>query len=160
MKSNGTLVAWGKFANTATFLDAFVPADLTNVSSIAGSLQNAIATRNNGAIKAWGFTNAAAVVKAPTNITTARAVGTGWNHGAVALQGRSVIVWGVTNAELGWHLTDVPTNLNDAVAISAGAFHTLALRGDGTVVSWGANSYGETNVPAGLSNVVTAIPQD
>jgi hypothetical protein len=30
----------------------------------------------------------------------------------------------------------------------------LALRSDGTVVAWGYNDDGETNVPAGLSNVV------
>jgi len=30
----------------------------------------------------------------------------------------------------------------------------LALRSDGTVVAWGYNSNGQTNVPAGLSNVV------
>ena len=42
------------------------------------------------------------------------------------------------------------TNL---VAISAGGFHTLALREDGTVLAWGWNSYGETNVPAGLTNI-------
>jgi hypothetical protein len=30
----------------------------------------------------------------------------------------------------------------------------MALRADGTVAVWGDNSYGQTNVPAGLSNVV------
>jgi hypothetical protein len=40
--------------------------------------------------------------------------------------------------------------------VSAKALHTLALRNDGTVVAWGYNANGQTNVPAGLSNV-TAI---
>jgi hypothetical protein len=31
----------------------------------------------------------------------------------------------------------------------------LALRADGTMVSWGDNSYGQTNIPAGFSNAVT-----
>ena len=40
------------------------------------------------------------------------------------------------------------------VAIAAGAEHSLALRADGTVVAWGGNTYGQTKVPTGLSNVV------
>jgi hypothetical protein len=40
------------------------------------------------------------------------------------------------------------------MAIAAGEVHSLALRNDGTVIGWGDNSAGQTNVPAGLSNVV------
>src|SRR5204863_175263 len=39
-------------------------------------------------------------------------------------------------------------------AVAAGFYHCLALRENGTVVAWGYNNYGQTNVPAGLSNVV------
>ena len=31
---------------------------------------------------------------------------------------------------------------------------TWALKSDGTVIAWGDNSHGQTNLPAGLSNVV------
>jgi alpha-tubulin suppressor-like RCC1 family protein len=40
------------------------------------------------------------------------------------------------------------------VVISAGPVHVLALKSDGTVVAWGGNSSGQTNVPSGLNNVV------
>ena len=51
----------------------------------------------------------------------------------------------------------MPSDLTNAVVVSAQALHTLALRSNGTVVAWGYNTlYGETNVPAGLTNV-TAI---
>jgi hypothetical protein len=56
----------------------------------------------------------------------------------------TIVVWGNTT------FTNPPPDLTNAVTISAGASHNLALRADGTVVSWG----GQTNVPPGLSNVV------
>jgi alpha-tubulin suppressor-like RCC1 family protein len=39
--------------------------------------------------------------------------------------------------------------------VSAGYYHSLALRKDGTVVAWGGNEGGQTEVPAGLSGVVS-----
>jgi hypothetical protein len=44
--------------------------------------------------------------------------------------------------------------LSNVIAIAAGNAHALALKSDRTVVAWGQNSFGQTNVPAGLSNVV------
>jgi hypothetical protein len=41
-------------------------------------------------------------------------------------------------------------------AIAAGDYHSLALKSDGTVVAWGDDSDGQTDVPAGLKGV-TAI---
>ena len=53
--------------------------------------------------------------------------------------------------------TDVPVAAQSGVtAITAGEYHTVALKNDGTVVVWGYNVYGQTTVPAGLSGV-TAI---
>lgn len=38
--------------------------------------------------------------------------------------------------------------------LAAGSAHSLAIKADGTVVAWGSNSDGQTNVPANLSGVV------
>ncbi|MGB7963284.1 MAG: PxKF domain-containing protein, partial [Propionicimonas sp.] len=51
---------------------------------------------------------------------------------------------------------DVPAGLSGVTAIAAGDYHNLALKGDGTVVAWGNNDYGQGTVPAGLVEV-TAI---
>jgi hypothetical protein len=48
----------------------------------------------------------------------------------------------------------VPTGLNNVIAIAAGSMHSVALRGDGTVVCWGDNSADRTNVPPEATNVV------
>ncbi len=41
------------------------------------------------------------------------------------------------------------------VKIATGTGHSLALKSDGTVVAWGDNGYGQTNVPVGLQDVVS-----
>ena len=45
-------------------------------------------------------------------------------------------------------------NVLKAETLSAGSFHNLALKSDGTVSAWGYNDYGQTTVPTGLTNVI------
>jgi len=51
------------------------------------------------------------------------------------------------------HQIEVPAGLTGIVAISAGGYHSLALRRDGTVFAWGYDEQGEIDVPARLSGV-------
>ena len=44
--------------------------------------------------------------------------------------------------------------MSNVVGLAAGQDHALALKADGTVIAWGDNNLGQTNVPPGLSNVV------
>jgi alpha-tubulin suppressor-like RCC1 family protein/subtilisin-like proprotein convertase family protein len=62
----------------------------------------------------------------------------------------NVVAWGENN----FGQTNVPSGLNNVVAVAAGYYHNLALKRDGTVTAWGYNLYHQTNVPVGLSNVV------
>ena len=50
--------------------------------------------------------------------------------------------------------TDVPSSATNVVAVASGYYHSLALRGDGTVAAWGDNSDGQISVPPSLTNVV------
>ena len=43
------------------------------------------------------------------------------------------------------------------LAIAAGGYHSLALKADGSVVGWGNNYYGQTNVPPSAASGVVAI---
>jgi len=75
----------------------------------------------------------------------------GYSHNLVVRDG-VVDAWGTNN----YGQLNVPTNLNDCIAISAGAVHSLALRANGSVVAWGNNTEFQTEVPASATNV-TAI---
>jgi alpha-tubulin suppressor-like RCC1 family protein len=44
----------------------------------------------------------------------------------------------------------MPAGLDQVTAISAGAYHSMALKADGTVVAWGDDEWGQTDVPGGL----------
>ena len=60
-------------------------------------------------------------------------------------------MWGDSTSGQRTGLSRQETNL---VAVSAGGYHTLGLRENGTVVAWGDNNAGQTNVPTGLTNVI------
>jgi hypothetical protein len=40
------------------------------------------------------------------------------------------------------------SDLTDLVAVAGGTYHSLGLKADGSIVAWGYNDYGQTNVPA------------
>jgi hypothetical protein len=67
-----------------------------------------------------------------------------------ALTGGTVVGWGDNN----YGQVNIPAGLTNVTAISAGRYHSLALKNDGTLVVWGWNDYGQVNMPAGLSDVV------
>jgi alpha-tubulin suppressor-like RCC1 family protein len=51
---------------------------------------------------------------------------------------------------------NIPAGLNGVVAVAGGLVHSLALKGDGTVVAWGCSlgNVGQCTVPSDLSNGV------
>ena len=66
---------------------------------------------------------------------------------AITVDGR-VITWGSEQ------IAQVP-DIVDPVAVAAGfGGHALALQADGTMVAWGGNSWGQIDVPDGLTGVV------
>lgn len=66
-----------------------------------------------------------------------------------ALVLRTVAAWG--NNEFGQ--TAVPERLDQVKALSAGVWHSLALRNDGSVIAWGLNSSNQSAVPGELRDV-------
>jgi len=76
---------------------------------------------------------------------------------------KQVINWGMSNWETNRDdRSDLPTNLDDVVAISAAHKHYLAVKSEGSVVEWGrgGNGDGLADIPDGLSNVVAVAAMD
>lgn len=70
-------------------------------------------------------------------------------HG-LTTEERPVVAWGSkSHGQL-----KVPPDLAGAVAVTAGHYHALALRQNGTIAAWGNNSSGQVNVPNALDGVV------
>lgn len=62
--------------------------------------------------------------------------------------------WGNNDAG---QITVPPGAQTNVTAIAAGIHHSLALKGDGTVIAWGGNLAGEATVPAGARSNGFAI---
>ena len=74
--------------------------------------------------------------------------------------GVAPLTWSVEPQGSAWGLNDVgqsdlPTAAAPATAASAGAYHTLVLLTDGSVLAAGDNSSGQCDVPAGLTGVAS-----
>ena len=83
-----------------------------------------------------------------------RSAGSRWTNCALAAvmlsaavsRAQNVIAWGGNSQGQ----TNVPASATNVIAVAAGFYHSMALKLDGTVVSWGSIS----NVPPNLTNVV------
>jgi sugar lactone lactonase YvrE len=50
--------------------------------------------------------------------------------------------------------SDPPFSLTNAIAVSAGAYHSLGLTADGHVVGWGNNDSGQRDIPSTVTNAI------
>jgi alpha-tubulin suppressor-like RCC1 family protein len=153
--ASSQIVTWGSSYSGAT---NFVVTDLTGVVAISSGAYDALGLENDGTIIASaiysshhspvpaGLSNVVAVAVSPLR---------GESYGyRLALRSDGTIAPLMSSQNAIGYTKPPPTGLNSVVAISPGLDHALALRSDGTVVGWGYNGYGETNVPVGLNNVV------
>lgn len=149
---NGTLVAW------APLVQPWFPnSQLTGVTRIRGVANDrgafAMSASTNDGRHWYAGTSGQGFLPFEGGRQTEAGLGFALHlDGAGAV--RSVVVGEVPPAA-----SEVPAGLGRCVAIATGEEHAIALRADGSVVAWGADSSGETTVatPAGGARQIFAI---
>jgi alpha-tubulin suppressor-like RCC1 family protein len=125
LKSDGTVVAWGRYNEG----DATPPAGLSNVVAIAAGDSASLAVRRDGTVVGWGS------VDVPLGLSNVVSVATdGWM--SLALRGDSAVVQWSPGERAEGHVV-----ASNAVAIAiggdllSGGNHAIATQ-DGTVLGW------------------------
>lgn len=134
---------------------------LRHVKAVAAGYNHSLALLTNGTVMAWGDNaygesgdgtsgNVRTKPVPVAGLTHVKAISAGEFTSFALLKDGTVMAWGWNHeGELGigtfsFH-SDVPVavhGLTGVKAVSAGAAHTLALLGDGTVAAWGSDDYG------------------
>ncbi len=167
--TNGTVMAWGDNESGQLGIGASpersnVPVavkGLTGVKAISAGANYSLALLSNGTVMAWGEnesgqlgtgdTTPSSVPVAVKHLTGVSAISAGGEFSLALLSDGTVMAWGNdeegqlgnTTLEEG---SDVPVaveTLTGVAAIAAGDNHGLALLSGGTVMAWGADSFGE-----------------
>ncbi|HEX8181559.1 MAG TPA: S8 family serine peptidase, partial [Pyrinomonadaceae bacterium] len=175
LKADGTLWAWGandngQLGDTTTTL-RLVPVQVANLTGVArfaaagatGSSGFSIAVKSDGTVWTWGddfssqlgygnpdFTPHPNPAQVPL-ITGASAAAGGSGHTLALKADGTVWTWGANGAgQLGRTTNGGPSvtptqvpNLAGITAVAAGNQHSVALKNDGTVVTWGDNGFGQ-----------------
>lgn len=184
LRNDGTVWTWGddgegQLGNDATLQRRTTPVQvpsLTNIRAIAGGGMHSLALHVDGTLWSWGsdlggqLGNDAALVDQPTpvqvsGLTNVRDIAAGWSHSLAILNDGTGRSWGndaqgqlgnnasMTNSPIPVTISGL-TNLRDVVA---NGYFSLALRGDGTVASWGQDDRGQLGNNASLTNTATPV---
>ncbi len=152
---------------------------ISNVTAVAGSSYHTVAVKTDGSVWSWGYnsngqlgdgstitrlTPVQVKMEDGTALSDVTAVVAGGYHTVALKSDGSVWAWGDNYyGQLGdgtnvTRLTPVQvmladgTALSDVIAIAAGAYHTLAMKSDGSVWAWGYNYYGQLGMGGTDSN--------
>ncbi|MFZ2958649.1 MAG: kelch repeat-containing protein [Candidatus Ozemobacteraceae bacterium] len=169
LKHDGTVWAWGNNAvgqlgdgTTTNRASPVQVTGLTGVTAVAAGHCDSLAIKNDGTVWGWGFnsngqlgdgtlTNRTFPVQV-TGLTGVTAVAAGYTHSLALKNDGTVWGWGYNAyGQLG-NGTTLPLNqlspvqvtgLSGITAIAVGTYHSLALKNNGTVWTWGCNDSGQ-----------------
>jgi len=157
LKSDGTVAGW----------PTSLPPDLSNVVAVAAGAYWWMALKSDGTVTSdYPYLTNGLLALGDVPVSNVVAVACGDRHCLALRRDGTVVAWGYSYygqatgvpSGNGYYSNDVVTLngqvLSNVVAIAAGGQHSVALKTDGTVIAWGNNQYGQTNVPIELTNVV------
>ncbi len=153
LRADGTVVMWGGGRG----MEAIGPEYLSGVVSIAAQDNLSFALKLDGSIVGWDHENERWDYWWPPIEGFGRF--TGFSGSMIHAVG-----WDDTGRFASWDRSrsrvDLPDGLQQVVKVTSSQRHFLALRADGTVVGWGSDFRGSTNVPVALTDVVDIAAGD
>jgi len=172
LKADGTVVTWGKGAHGEKLS---VPVGLSNVVAMAsGAWDYGMALQKDGTVVEWNGGSPSPAASTQSGLSNVVAIASGVNYHLALKKDGTVFGWGrndsgeatgvATRDDSSGLVTIKGEVLSNAVAIAASKItrggHSLALKKDGTLISWGYSPYNRLDVPEGLSNVVAIAAGD
>lgn len=163
LKSDGTVWSWGYYAPSRILLKARLlsSAISVSVSKTAANIVSdyALGLKSDGTVWSWGentygqlgdgtLTNSITYQVQVTGLSDVIATSAGNFHSLALKSDGTVWAWGRDNmGQLGDDSVSMDKKmpvqtfgLSGVIAISAGIYHSMALKSDGTVWAWGSNS--------------------
>jgi hypothetical protein len=169
VRNDGSVWTWGSNLNgqlgDATSSRS-TPAQVSGVSgvkSVAAGYNHVLAVKTDGTVLGWGmnafgqsgpsnFVNVNPTPAQINNLTGVTEVGAGYGFSLARTSDGKIWGWGLNsqgqlgNGSQGSNPQPTPTQVSgitNAISVAAGNSHGLALLSDGTMVSWGDNSYAQ-----------------
>jgi alpha-tubulin suppressor-like RCC1 family protein len=168
VRSTGDVVAWGNnssgrlgLGNTNTQTYPVIIPGLTNAAKVDTGNTHTLVLKSDGTVVAWGAnsngqlgtgdTTPFNTPQAVIGLTNVTAIATGSYHSLALKSDGTVWAWGhnqygtlglggTSNYE---HTPTQVPGLTNVVGIAAGTYHSLAVKGDGTLWAWGHNGAGQ-----------------
>ncbi|MCL1809870.1 MAG: hypothetical protein FWG42_08945 [Clostridiales bacterium] len=164
IKTDGSLWAWGRNMfgqlGTGSNENSSVPVKIMDdVAFVATSNENCLAVKTDGSLWAWGQNANGQVGNGTKEITRspvkvmdgAVSAAAGWGHSLAIKTDGSLWAWGFNEfGQLGdgksgdgIHCLKPVKIMDDVASVAAGTIHSMAIKTDGSLWTWGFNTHGQ-----------------